>query len=582
MGMHYTTALLLCLSVAQHAWALTPMPDPNLRAWVNNNFPGAIVGTSIDETHPDVQSATYIDISFQGNVTDLMGIEAFANATTLDVSNNPIATWMGPAGLQILLATNCGITGSFTVPWMLMAANLAYNNITTLDISNASQLSSITAHHNQITTVLWPSNNQLSMVDLSYNQLTTLGSNLYLPWVNTLRLQHNQLTAVPYGWNGLTYLDASWNQITDLSQLHGSDYNFFVNLSHNAIQHVPHLSTAESVDLSFNPLTQGIAETGYTLETLRVNDTQLPCLPYLHNALVNLYCTNSTIGCLPNQPPDLVMSATNFGFTPALCPVGDPCHKPDPSLALRVFLQGPFDFQTFLMNDDLRAQNLLPTNEPYSNLGFTYAGNGWPDTLDPALFNVSGPDAIVDWVVVDALVNTGVLNPLDAVHYSRPALVQRDGDVVALDGSSPIPMHMPYGSYRVAVRHRNHLGAIVKFGDLYKEDPVTVDFTDWFATACFANALHGDSLFDPNRQLWSGDVTFNHQLKYVGTTNDRDPVLQAIGGVLPQNTVSGVYANEDVNMDGVIKYVGVRNDRDPILQNVGGFTPNAVRNQIGF
>ena len=574
--------LLLFLLLTPSTWALTSMPDANLRTWASNNFPGCISGSFIDETHPGVLAATNLNISGSGNVTNLMGMQAFSNALYLDVSNNPITTWMGPASLRHLSAYNCGITGTFTVPYMLTMVNVAYNNITTLDLSNADQLLYVTAHHNQITSVIWPSNPPLTNVDLSYNQLSGFGTNYYLPYIQSLTISHNQFTAVPYGWNNLTYLDASWNQITDLSQLHGSNYNFSVNLSHNPIQYVPGLSNAESVDLSFNPLTQGIAETGYNLETLRVSDTQLPCLPYLHNALVNLYCTNSPIGCLPNQPADLVMSATNFGFTPALCPAGDPCHKPDPGLVLRVFLQGPFDFQTFLMNDDLRAQNLLPTSEPYSNLGFTYAGNGWPDTLDPALFNATGPDAIVDWVVVDALVNTGVLNPLDAVHYSRPALVQRDGDVVALDGSSPIPMHMPYGNYRVAVRHRNHLGAVVKFGDLYKEDPVTVDFTDWFATACFANALHGDSLFDPNRQLWSGDVTFNHQLKYVGTTNDRDPVLVAIGGVLPQNTVSGVYANEDVNMDGVIKYVGVRNDRDPILQNIGGFTPNAVRNQVGF
>jgi hypothetical protein len=46
--------------------------------------------------------------------------------------------------------------------------------------------------------------------------------------------------------------------------------------------------------------------------------------------------------------------------------------------------------------------------------------------------------------------------------------------------------------------------------------------------------------------------------------------------------VSNVHDNADVNMDGVIKYVGVRNDRDPILQNIGGAVPTATRPQIGF
>jgi hypothetical protein len=126
------------------------------------------------------------------------------------------------------------------------------------------------------------------------------------------------------------------------------------------------------------------------------------------------------------------------------------------------------------------------------------------------------------------------------------------------------------------------LGAIVKFGNWFSSDTVHVDLTRYSATACFNEAMHGDSLLSDHRQLWSGDVTFNHQLKYVGAANDRDPILVAIGGVVPHNTVSGVYANEDVNMDGVIKYAGVRNDRDPILVNIGGSTPNAVRNQVGF
>ncbi len=570
------------LLAAGGAFALTPMPDPALRTWAESQFPGCIVGTSIDETYPGLQNLGVIDISWMNSVTNLYGLEVFTGAQVMNVSNNPITVWMGPPSVQSLHANNCGITGTFIVPYMLQQCDVAYNNITTLDMSSAYQLQFVTAHHNLISSVLWPGSNTLSIVDLSDNQLTTLGASVYLPTVNTLYIQHNLLTAVPYGWSNLTYLDASWNQITDITQLHGADYNFFADLSHNQIQYVPDLSNAESVDISFNPLTQGIAETGYTLETLRVTDTQLPCLPYLHTALVNLFCTNSLFTCLPNQPPDLVMSAANFGFTPAVCGSADPCYVPLPTLDLHVFLQGPFDPDSVMMRDDLRAQGLLPTTDPYPALGFTYSGAGWPDTLDPAVFTVTGPDAIVDWIVVQMSVDGGTLNPGDALLYSRPALVQRDGDVVGLDGSWPLVMNTRQGAYRTAVRHRNHLGAIVKFGHWFSSGTVHVDLTRYSATACYYEAMHGDSLIADERQLWSGDVTFNHQLKYVGAANDRDPILTAIGGVVPHATVSGVYANEDVNMDGVIKYVGVNNDRDLILLNIGGVQPNAVRNQVGF
>jgi hypothetical protein len=32
-------------------------------------------------------------------------------------------------------------------------------------------------------------------------------------------------------------------------------------------------------------------------------------------------------------------------------------------------------------------------------------------------------------------------------------------------------------------------------------------------------------------------------------------------------------------MDGAVKYVGANNDRDPILQNIGGVVPTATRTE---
>jgi hypothetical protein len=60
--------------------------------------------------------------------------------------------------------------------------------------------------------------------------------------------------------------------------------------------------------------------------------------------------------------------------------------------------------------------------------------------------------------------------------------------------------------------------------------------------------------------------------KYTGDSNDRDPILSAIGGTVPTNTEAG-YFNTDTNLDGVVKYTGVGNDRDMILSNIGGTVP---------
>ena len=79
--------------------------------------------------------------------------------------------------------------------------------------------------------------------------------------------------------------------------------------------------------------------------------------------------------------------------------------------------------------------------------------------------------------------------------------------------------------------------------------------------------------------LWAGEARVDGTIKYVGSLNDRDQILSAIGGATPNNVLINVYDNRDVNLDGVIKYTGAGNDRDIILTNVGSTTPNAVRVQ---
>ena len=132
----------------------------------------------------------------------------------------------------------------------------------------------------------------------------------------------------------------------------------------------------------------------------------------------------------------------------------------------------------------------------------------------------------------------------------------------------------PGGSYRIALRHRNHLGVM-------SLAPVTLTTT----TTALNFTSTGTATYGTNAQnnvggtvtLWPGDTGFDGTAKYVGNGNDRDPILIAIGGSTPTNTVSNVYSPLDVNMDGVIKYVGANNDRDPILTTVGGSTPTNTR-----
>lgn len=81
--------------------------------------------------------------------------------------------------------------------------------------------------------------------------------------------------------------------------------------------------------------------------------------------------------------------------------------------------------------------------------------------------------------------------------------------------------------------------------------------------------------------LWPGNVHANdHTVKYTGLNNDREPILSAVGGSTPTNTVPDVYAMEDVNMDDTIQYTGAGNDRDIILVTVGGVSTNTRAEQL--
>lgn len=271
--------------------------------------------------------------------------------------------------------------------------------------------------------------------------------------------------------------------------------------------------------------------------------------------------------------------------------IGDPCDDNDPNtnndvlnatcicsgasaqlvrVAARVHLEGPYNAVTGLMGDGMRALGLVPTTEPYTGMGYVHVGGG-AEVTTPAVLANAGNDAIVDWVVLELRGTTSGT----VVMASRSALLQRDGDVVDLDGVSPVSFTQPAGSYHLAVRHRNHLGAMTLAPVPLTAAATTMDLTDGSIATYGAGAqkvLVGTYL------LWAGDVTFDGVLKYTGLNNDRDPILIDIGGTVPTNTSSG-YHDTDVNMDGTVKYTGLNNDRDPILINVGGTVPTAVRVQ---
>lgn len=296
--------------------------------------------------------------------------------------------------------------------------------------------------------------------------------------------------------------------------------------------------------------------------------------------LVGFVTTTHTLnGLLPVTEYDVQVrsvcqgqAGTQGGSTSAYTPLLTfetlpvPCEVAPPSVvAVRVLLDGPYNAASGLMVDSLRAKGLVPLLEPYTALGHAVDG---PLTVDAAVLATSGNNAIVDWVLVE-------LREGDAPHAvveARAGLLQRDGDVVGVDGQSPLGFCSPPDNYRIAVRHRNHLGCMTGSSLALSSTSTDVDLR---ISAAATYGVNARKVVGNLRTLWSGDVLRDGTLRYTGISNDRDPILSAVGGSVPTGTANG-YLAADVNMDGEVRYVGAGNDRDPILSNIGGSVPTAT------
>lgn len=246
------------------------------------------------------------------------------------------------------------------------------------------------------------------------------------------------------------------------------------------------------------------------------------------------------------------------------------CLAVTPRLSARVLLEGPWDGTTGLMRDQLRSSPAFPLTEPYTALGFTQLLGGG-EVIDPSVLSVTGNDAVVDWVRIE-LRDPATPSLLRAALH---ALVQRDGDIVDVNGSTSIALPVAAGNYHVAIRHRNHLGAMTGDPVVLGGTPTMVDLS---APSQSTFGTEARKVAGAVRLLWAGNVIRDGQLKYAGGSNDRDPILVRIGGTVPTTTVPG-YWPEDVTMDAVVKYAGAANDRDPILVNIGGIVPTAIRTE---
>jgi hypothetical protein len=274
----------------------------------------------------------------------------------------------------------------------------------------------------------------------------------------------------------------------------------------------------------------------------------------------------------------------------------------------KAYLQGALDFSTGLMTDVYRsidviqtpgtpsATNVIPTNDPYRNapytstfLGasnplFSHINNASAETVNATVFDhkVNTNDHIVDWVYLE-LRNTA--SPGNIVLQTRSALIQRDGDIVDIDGVSPIYFkNIDPTNYILAIRHRNHLGVSIA-----PTSPISLSTTstniDFTNSTIFGTASNNYLLATvngvPNKiVLLSGNTNGNEgdliNSRYNFSSNDRDYILNNLLSGNRNNTTINInsvsdYTNKaigDLNFNRQVRYNFSNNDVDFLLNTV--------------
>jgi hypothetical protein len=192
----------------------------------------------------------------------------------------------------------------------------------------------------------------------------------------------------------------------------------------------------------------------------------------------------------------------------------------------KMFLEGAYNVSAGMMNDDLRVKGFIPLDTPYSD-----ALTVRQDVLD-----VSGEDAIVDWVWLEIRDSSNETT----VELAVSALIQRDGDIVDVDGISPVKIVLPVGRYYIVISHRNHLGVRTNEAIPFSGASIALDLSTNSALV-LGNLNAIKVMTDGKFTLFSGDFNGDGQIQNI----DKNAVE-------PLRGISG-YRNADMDLNGEVQ-----------------------------
>ncbi|MBQ4821720.1 matrixin family metalloprotease [Aquimarina sp. MMG016] len=482
----------------------------------------------------------YDDITNDGQVPTAL-IEV---VTTLNVQDAGITDLTGIEDFSAL--TTLTVSQNSLGTLALSNSNLtnltaSYCDLTSIDISQQINLEVLRAHTNNLTSVNTDTNIVLKQLDIYGNSITALdvSSN---PLIEYLDIFQNEISTLDLSNNlNLIQLDCENNNLTEL------------DLS---------LNTALTIlDCKNNELTVLNVQNGNNSNITNFNATDNPDLACI---LVD----------------DETYSSTNWTDIDSTASFSETICTTDYTFSIQVFLQGallnPNTGEENLMRDDLRTAGYIPITSPYSDAA----------TCDAAVFDTTGNDAIVDWVFVE------LRDPTDntIVVTSQSFLLQRDGDVVDIDGVSNLTFALESDSYYITVNHRNHLGIMttteVRFSTNYL---VNLNFTNTSSEITYGtNAQTDFGMPEGVIAMWAGDANADGTINLIGGANDtnevRDTVLNdPINQVIQFYgfNVTG-YNDADVNLTGGTQIIGSNNDANLVRDNILNHPINTFIQFYGF
>jgi hypothetical protein len=229
-------------------------------------------------------------------------------------------------------------------------------------------------------------------------------------------------------------------------------------------------------------------------------------------------------------------------------------------LDLDLFLAGPYN--AGVMSTALNS--IIPDDDPY--------GNG--------INNVTVPATAVDWIEVELRDAT---TP-SFVEKSYSFFLDGNGNVLNINGNVGAKLTgLVKDQYYVAVRHRNHLGAMTASPiNFTTGSSFSFDFTA--GTGIYGTNAMRDMGSD--WALWAGDANGDGKVVFQGADNDPTPVGNVVSGDIGNTNneftyiVNG-YNNSDINMDGQVIFQGADNDPTPIGNSVSNH-PGNTNNEFTY